>query len=347
MPPSDLPLRLDDLIAHVLDRRPDGAPLDHLADAVVAAEHVGEVSDHLVGHFVDQARRSGASWTDIGEAMGVSKQAAQQRFVLKVMSEPRPTGQFARFTVRARSVVEVADERARQAGHEHVGTEHLLLGLVADPGSIASLAIVAQGVSLDAVARATTALLGPATAPTDPAPEHVPFSPRAKKLFELCLREALRRGHNYVGTEHILLAMLDVPTTSPPTSSSPSAWSRRRPRPGSPTRSPASSRPSAPPRDRADLPRPHRRRRRAGGRRRRRRPSPGGPRMALIAANPTRAPCRRPSPRWACTTAWLLPAWPTSAMVVSRVRLRASPAASRGDRARGAARPRSRRSRRS
>ena len=63
--------------------------LDQLTDAVLAADHLGEVADHLIGHFVDQARRSGASWTDIGRSMGVSKQAAQKRFVPKASTRRR------------------------------------------------------------------------------------------------------------------------------------------------------------------------------------------------------------------------------------------------------------------
>jgi hypothetical protein len=70
------PLRLDDLIGHVRERHPDGDALPHLSDAVQVSSSLGEVADHLIGHFVDQARRSGASWTEIGEYMGVSKQAA-------------------------------------------------------------------------------------------------------------------------------------------------------------------------------------------------------------------------------------------------------------------------------
>src|SRR6187397_246920 len=99
-------VRLDDLIAAI--RRVHSDVLDQLGDAVLAAEHLGDVADHLVGHFVDQARRSGASWTDIGRSMGVTKQAAQQRFVSKAAGEPQATaaGQgFGRFTVRARNVV--------------------------------------------------------------------------------------------------------------------------------------------------------------------------------------------------------------------------------------------------
>ena len=75
------PVTLDALIAFVKAQRPGGGPLDNLSDAVAVSTRLGEQSDHLIGHFVDQARRSGASWSQIGASMGVSKQAAQQRFV--------------------------------------------------------------------------------------------------------------------------------------------------------------------------------------------------------------------------------------------------------------------------
>src|SRR3954453_17555210 len=106
MPPT---VRLDDLISAI--QKVHDAPLDQLSDAVLAADHLGEVADHLIGHFVDQARRSGASWTDIGRSMGVSKQAAQQRFVPKtpgVPSDLDASQGFARFTPRARNVVMAA-----------------------------------------------------------------------------------------------------------------------------------------------------------------------------------------------------------------------------------------------
>src|SRR6188768_3445363 len=79
--PMANPVRLDDLIATIKKVHSD--PLEQLTDAVLAANHLGEVADHLIGHFVDQARRSGASWTEIGRSMGVTKQAAQKRFVAK------------------------------------------------------------------------------------------------------------------------------------------------------------------------------------------------------------------------------------------------------------------------
>ncbi len=72
------PVRLDDLIGYVTSQ--DGTALDHVSAAVRISEYLGELADHLIGHFVDQARRSGASWTEIGQSMGVTKQAAQKRF---------------------------------------------------------------------------------------------------------------------------------------------------------------------------------------------------------------------------------------------------------------------------
>src|SRR5215470_17726008 len=108
-------IRLDDLIEAIKNAHAD--PLEQLTGAVLAADHLGDVADHLIGHFVDQARRSGASWTEIGRCMGVTKQAAQKRFVGK---EPAPapegTSGFSRFTPRARNVVMAAQEAARAAG---------------------------------------------------------------------------------------------------------------------------------------------------------------------------------------------------------------------------------------
>src|SRR5262244_4332791 len=101
-------VRLDDLIEAIKKAHSD--VLEQLSDAVIAADHLGEVADHLIGHFVDQARRSGASWTDIGRSMGVTKQAAQKRFTPKDPGEPSdldPNQGFSRFTQRARNAVVV------------------------------------------------------------------------------------------------------------------------------------------------------------------------------------------------------------------------------------------------
>ncbi|MDA3648959.1 ATP-dependent Clp protease ATP-binding subunit [Saccharopolyspora indica] len=198
---------LDELISAI--KKVHGDALEQLSSAVVAGEHLGEVADHLIGHFVDQARRSGASWTDIGKSMGVSKQAAQKRFVPKgpgEVSDLDPSQGFSRFTPRARNIVVVSQKEARDAGNAEIRPEHLVLGLIGEAEGLGAKAIVAQGVSLDAVRQAAVEAL---PAAVDEVPHLVPFDAGAKKALELTFREALRLGHNYIGTEHVLLALLE------------------------------------------------------------------------------------------------------------------------------------------
>jgi len=198
------PVRLDDLITAIKNVHED--PLEQLIDAVLAAEALGEVADHLIGHFVDQARRSGASWTDIGKSMGVTKQAAQKRFVPKAGADPiDPSEGFNRFTPRARNVVVESQNQAHAAHHQEISPDHLLLALFTDPDSVATRLLVGQGVDADAAAAAVTLPPG-----GDESPALIPFSGAARKVLELTFREALRLGHNYIGTEHILLALLEA-----------------------------------------------------------------------------------------------------------------------------------------
>src|SRR3954449_12325435 len=102
-------VRLDDLIEAIKKVHSD--VLEQLSDAVIAADHLGEVADHLIGHFVDQARRPGAALTDIGKSMGVTKQAAQKRFVPKDLDPQTamdPSQGFSRFTLRAKNAAMAA-----------------------------------------------------------------------------------------------------------------------------------------------------------------------------------------------------------------------------------------------
>jgi hypothetical protein len=198
-------VRLDDLVSAVTSAHDE--PLDRLSGAVLLADHLGEVADHLIGHFVDQARRAGASWSDIGRSLGVTKQAAQKRFVPKGQPALDPSQGFSRFDVRARAAVVAAQSEAKAAGNDAIGVPHLLLALLADPGSTAARAVAAQGVSLDEVRRIATATL-PAASPE--VPEMVPFDPQARRVLELTFREALRLDATTVGTAHLLLALLDV-----------------------------------------------------------------------------------------------------------------------------------------
>lgn len=202
-PPS--PVRLDDLIRAITTVHDQ--PLDQLSDAVLAAEHLGEVADHLIGHFVDQARRSGASWTDIGRSMGVTKQAAQKRFVPKAGNDLDPEEGFRRFTPRARSVVVAAQEEARAARSPEITPAHLALAMSSQPEGLGARVIAAQGVSAEALRRKVAAEL---PAPVEEPPALIPFDAAARKVLELTFREALRLGHNYVGTEHLLLALLEA-----------------------------------------------------------------------------------------------------------------------------------------
>ncbi|UWM49269.1 ATP-dependent Clp protease ATP-binding subunit [Streptomyces carpaticus] len=195
-------VRLDDLIEAIKKTHTDS--LAQLSSAVIAADHLGDVADHLIGHFVDQARRSGASWSDIGKSMGVTRQAAQKRFVPSDGSAP----DFTQFTPRAKEVAIAAQRETQAARNTTTTPEHLLLGLVADPDSLAAKLITGQGVLLDQVRQAATAAL---PEPTDgELPPLIPYSARGKKALELTFRAALRLGHNYVGTEHILLALLEL-----------------------------------------------------------------------------------------------------------------------------------------
>lgn len=205
--PATPSVRLDDLIEAIKKSNPDA--LEQLSGAVIAADHLGDVADHLIGHFVDQARRSGASWTDIGRSMGVTRQAAQKRFVTKKGDEASdldPSQGFGRFTQRARNVVMASHNEAKAVGHAEIVPAHLTMGLLAEPEAIALRVITARGVTPEALRAAAEAALPPAA---DEVPELIPYDADARKVLELTFREALRLGHNHVGTEHILLALLE------------------------------------------------------------------------------------------------------------------------------------------
>jgi ATP-dependent Clp protease ATP-binding subunit ClpC len=112
---------------------------------------------------------------------------------------------FERFTDRARRVVVLAQEEARMLNHNYIGTEHILLGLIHEGEGVAAKALESMNISLEAVRNEVTNIIG--RGQTSPA-GHIPFTPRAKKVLELSLREALQLGHNYIGTEHILLGLI-------------------------------------------------------------------------------------------------------------------------------------------
>ena len=211
---SQPPVRLDELISYVKGQ--EGTALDHVSAAVRISEHLDELADHLIGHFVDQARKTGASWTEIGQSMGVTKQAAQKRFVPRatdadwqsLLADAFHAHPFSRFTERARRTVKAAQEEARELGHDHISPSTSRWACCTSRKALAARAISALGVTPEAARQALVAALRSSVMP-EPVSGKIPFTPRAKKVLELALREALLFGHNYIGTEHLLLGLLD------------------------------------------------------------------------------------------------------------------------------------------
>jgi hypothetical protein len=195
MTPAPTP---QELIETVERDAPTSDPLDLLATASSTVAQLEEVGDAVLGHFVDRCRRHGHSWTEISTALGVSKQAAHKRF-----SFPAPT--LERVTERARRAIDAAAAASRALGHNYIGTEHLLLGLFAEPDGLAAKALAEAGVDRAAV---ETQVLEAVPRGGQPLLDNPPYTPRASLALQGALAEALRLGHNYIGTEHILLGIM-------------------------------------------------------------------------------------------------------------------------------------------
>jgi hypothetical protein len=215
---NSFPVPLDNLISYVKALHPEGGPLSHLSDAVTVAARLDEQSDALIGHFVDQARHSGASWSMIGTSMGVSKQAAQQRFVTALV--PEGGEMFSRFTQRARNTLAAA---GRIAGADRVDAAQIAAGLLSEPEGLAAKVIHGAGISdeqfyaafgVQAAGRDADAAAGrdadaAASGDADAAAiQALRFTSAGKAALKGTLKAALRLGHNYIGTEHLLLGLL-------------------------------------------------------------------------------------------------------------------------------------------
>jgi hypothetical protein len=208
---TDFPIPLDNLISYVHSFNPDGGPLDNLADAMAVSSRLDDEADALLGHFVDRARRSGASWTEIGSRMGVSKQAARKRFVPRWDgSDPIPEGQlYSRFTPRSRNTLLAAGRIAEQAGAQQIDAKQLAAGLLSEPDGLAARIIHGTGLGdeqLYAALELTPA--PPKLSETMRDLYRLRFDEDAKAALRGTLTAVLRLGHNYVGTEHLLLGIL-------------------------------------------------------------------------------------------------------------------------------------------
>jgi hypothetical protein len=206
---------LEVLVAAIEEEAPDD-PLAQLRAAALKKDELHALADDLLGHFVEAARESGATWSDVGDALGVSKQAAQQRHTGRPSAARRALGKllpkladgsFRRFTPRAREVVVGAQAAAIGFRHPEIDTEHLLLGLYSQPGSVAVVVLERLDVDAGEVAAAIVEAHPEGEAEVK---GFVPYADGAKVVLEGSLGVAVRLGHNYIGTEHILLALLEV-----------------------------------------------------------------------------------------------------------------------------------------
>jgi hypothetical protein len=194
---SPLNVSLADLIARLDKDLADADPLARVGEAQLRNRTLSDLGDQLVDYYVGKAREAGASWSEIGEAIGVTKQAAQQRHT------PNP---FEGFTKLNRHSIVLAQEAARTHKHDAIGTEHLLLGLLGEPQGGAYRVLVAKTGSERGVRDAVEAALPPAG---DKALRgHIAFRPEAAQAIAQASREAAELGTEWVGTEHSLLALM-------------------------------------------------------------------------------------------------------------------------------------------
>ena len=189
---------LPDLIAQLEQDLPGASPVERVATARLRSATLSDLGDQLVDHFVAQARESGHSWSQIGEALGVSRQAAQQR-----------PGQadFSRFTDRARQVLVLAQDAARTNHGIHITSEHILHGVLGVPEGVGAQVVEQLSGSATAVRDALRTMFPRDTA-TPPA--RLDFAEITRRVLDESMQAALLLEHNYIGTEHILLGVLRV-----------------------------------------------------------------------------------------------------------------------------------------
>jgi hypothetical protein len=205
-------VELEALIAQVDERALGDEPLARVAAARDLCHELNVLGDQVVDHFVEAARSGGCSWTQIGSVLGVSRQGAQQRYggvwrrMPLVARGRRASAPLTRFGPDARRAVVEAQKAARTLGHDHVDTEHLLLGiLAAGPEAVGRTMLTRRGMTTGTVQAEVVSSVGRgADAPAG----HIPFSAGAKKALELSLREALSLGDRRIGTEHLVLALV-------------------------------------------------------------------------------------------------------------------------------------------
>lgn len=233
---------LQDLIDTVIERAEKGDELDRIQQAGLLSEQVATLTEQLLDYFVQDARRAGLSWSQIGGRLGITKQGAQQRFThqapgksvdlssqlvalgLPPLEESQAkassrgllrhlTGNVGvrRFTQAARQVIMTSHEEALRLGSDSLGTEHLLLGLLGEQAGLATGALQAVGVDRESIAAKVVAISR--NGPNDSVAS-LPLTLGTTRTLETAMREAMRLGHHYIGTEHVLLGLLAADNTA-------------------------------------------------------------------------------------------------------------------------------------
>src|SRR3954447_3446075 len=192
--------RIESIVAQI-DAEIADSSLERLGAAAAIAEDLRELGDSVVNRYVQAARADQRSWSQIGAALGVSKQAAQQRFV----AQPLAAAAWPGLTEAASNVVTRAVEEARLLRHRYLGTEHLLLALACDEG-LAGAALKRVGVSPEGVREQIHRIIGPGHS-ADSAT--LGITPRTKRVFDAARKEARRLGHRCADAEHLLLAVCE------------------------------------------------------------------------------------------------------------------------------------------
>jgi hypothetical protein len=192
-------VNLQQLIRQIDEDLAGGDALAKVSEAQQRARTLSDIGDQLIDHYISQARAVGTSWSQLGEALGVSKQAAQQRWT---------PAAFSRFTDRARQAIINAQEQARALRHNYIGTEHVLLGVLDVEQGAAAQVVAELAGPLATVKQKIIESLEPGE---EQPPAKIAFAPLAKQMLAQTMEEALKLQHNYIGTEHLLLALIQVP----------------------------------------------------------------------------------------------------------------------------------------
>ena len=194
-----------------------------IRDRLLDLQHETERTRTDYHHAIRRLHAAGGSFREIADSLGLSHQRVHQivgddaeetltvdtceTFLQRLLRRRRGSGggPFHRFTARAREVVVHAQAEAQALGHNYIGTEHLLLGLLRTEEGVATVALGSLGVAYEPVRSEVERVVG--TSAKAPVAGRLPFTPRSKKVLELALRESLALKHNYIGTEHILLGL--------------------------------------------------------------------------------------------------------------------------------------------